>query len=836
MSQNTNITEKQLFLNIGGMQCSFCVKTINRALRQVKGVDEVGVSLAHEEVFVRYQPSMTNEIIIKDTLKKLGFRIRDQDKIVSMKQEKEELKSHQKKMIFSSIGVGIASFLMILSWLGMTHIWFPIILTLTTMGMIFGVGKDILMMAVFSLRRGILNQHVLMEFGAIGGFIGGIVGFFISPWPMMDYFAAAIFITAYHLLSGYVAALVRIKSSSAVMKLLELQPPVARVIQEDGSEIEKPIEEVKKDNIVIVKPGESIPVDGIIIRGSSHVNQSFVTGEPLPLFKEVNDEVIGGSINLDGVIFIKTTKIGDESFLTQVSKSMQQARALKPGMLLLVEKVLQYFVPGVLLAALLAFIIWTVISWLIMGEVNFYKAIFSSLSVLVMGYPCALGMATPLAMIRGSGEAAQHGILIRSGEIFQAFKDVNTVVLDKTGTITKGKPVVTKIIPVSNNLDENDILLIAAALEQFSEHPLARAITKLATQRGLNYTNMHVEKFKVIPGKGITAKLESDQYIIGSPRLLLQLGGHLDAHDRKLRKLEKQGHTVIVLAKEHQLLGFIAFSDEIKEEAREIISILQDKLRMEVILVTGDTKKAARVIAKKVGIHRWYAEVLPQEKAKIIRRLQDEGHRVLMVGDGINDAPALTQANVGMAMASGTDIAMESADIILVNNHLRSILKARTITIKSYRKTKQNIAIAFSFNGIGIPLAMLGFLTPFHAMIAMILSVTAVLLNSYIGMLIPTAKSTSPLQSENHLTKKDRTQASRIYRAIMHVPTIHCSNCINNIKSVLMRKKGIITVTGSETDKSITIWLYDGIIELPTITKLLHKCGHEVENITLETK
>ncbi len=731
-TRTTTSKKKQLFLNIGGMQCSFCVETVNKALHQLEGVFDSGVSLAHEEVYVAYDPTKIDESHIKDSLRRLGFYIRDPQKLKAFKQEQEELRHSRNLVLASGMIVLITTIMMTLSWLDIKHPVFPYVNTILAAIIIFGIGNHVLKMAWASARRRILNQHVLMEVGAIGGFLGGIAGFFIQPWPMMDFFAAAIFITAYHLLSGYVSTLVRTKTSESVMRLLKLQPTVARV-RRNGDEVEIPVTEVQKGDVVIVKPGESIPVDGIVIEGASYVDLGLVTGEPLPAIKKEGDEVIGGAMNHDGVLLVKVTRVGEETFLYQVSRSIQQARTLKPGILLLVEKVLKFFVPGVLVAALTALLFWIIVPFLFTGQPDYYKAFFSALAVSVMGYPCALGMATPLAMIRGSGEAAGYGILLRSGEAFQSFKDVDTIVLDKTGTITKGTPAVSTIRVMSPTHEEREVVRIAAAIEQYSEHPIGMAITKHARRLDVEYQSTSVMDFENIPGMGAKATVDGNQVIIGNLRFLQK--EHVvvtKEHLSLARDLEKQGSTVVGISKNGEMLGLIALSDPIKHNAKEIITKMKQQ-GFNVIMMTGDNRHTADIIARSVGINHVFSELLPQDKAQKIRELQRDGRVVAMVGDGINDAPALTQANVGIAMAAGTDIAMESADIIIMNDDLKGILIAHRIAKQSYRKTKQNVILAFSFNGIGIPLAMIGLLTPFHAMIAMVLSVTTILANSFLG-------------------------------------------------------------------------------------------------------
>ena len=607
-------------------------------------------------------------------------------------------------------------------------------------------------MAWAALRRGILNQHNLMEFAAFGGLAGGAIGFFHQPWPMADFMGASIFITAYHLLSGWVSMLVRTRSSQAIRKLMDLQPATARVVR-NGVEEEVPVEDVLTGDLVRIRPGESIPVDGSVVQGLSAVDQSLVTGESIPVERAVGDEVIGGSLNQTGTLLVQVTKVGEESFLKQVARSIQEARALKPGIMQVVEHVLKYFVPGVLIAAGSAFTIWTLGAWLITGNPNFERAIFATLAALVMGYPCALGMATPLAMIRGAGMAAQKGILMRSGEAFQVFRSVKKVLLDKTGTITRGEPQVVAVVAMGD-YEEDRVVALAAAAEITSEHPLARAIV----ERVDGLAPLEAQDFQAIPGRGIRTSIEGAPVLVGSPRYLTEEGIELAAVQERLETMEQRGRTVVAVSEGGRLAGLLAIADTLKEDAAEAIARMK-AAGLEPVMITGDNWRTARAVASQVGITEVMAEVLPDQKAEQVRKLQGQGYRVAMVGDGINDAPALMQADVGIAISTGTDIAIESADIILLGDRLGGVVDAYYIGRNSFRKTVQNVTLAFSFNGIGVPLAVTGWVHPVFAMIAMAASVSTVLANSFGGKLLP--KSTAGSKEE-------------VRRVTLEVPSIHC--------------------------------------------------------------
>lgn len=442
--------------------------------------------------------------------------------------------------------------------------------------------------------------------------------------------------------------------------------------------------------------------------------------------------MIGGSVNQTGTLLVRVTKVGEESFLSQVTRQVEEARALKPGILQLVDKVLQVFVPTVVGFAALAVLIWTLGAWLVTGEPDWSRAIFSALAVFVMGYPCALGMATPLAMIRGGGMAARKGILMRSGEAFQVLKEVKRVVLDKTGTLTEGKPALVELVPL-NGFEEDEALRLAASAEGPSEHPLARAVVDAVSERGISVPE--VRDFQAVAGKGVTASVEEHRLAVGSPRFVEGEGADLAPARRKLDELQAAGNTVVALAVDGEPAALIALADRIKDDAVEAVERLK-AAGLEPVMLTGDNERTARAVAREVGIEEYRAEVLPQDKAYVVRELQEQGHRVLMVGDGINDAPALMQSDVGIAIGAGTDIAIESADIVLVGERLGAVVDAYHIGISSYRKTVQNISLAFAFNGIGVPLAATGLVYPVWAMVAMAASVSVVLANSFGGRLI----------------------------------------------------------------------------------------------------
>jgi len=540
------------------------------------------------------------------------------------------------------------------------------------LGTMFGPGRYITKKAFQSLRRGIFNQHVLLEAGAFAGLLGGFLGLFVfSGFPTVHFFAVSVFITTYHILSEYTSLTVRTRASQAVQSLLNLQPDTARRVTRNGEIEEVPVDDLEVDNRVRVKPGESVPVDGVVVEGNSTVDESVATGEPIPVEKSEGDEVIGGSVNETGTLLVEVTATGEDAFLNQVAREIEEARAMKPGIIQLADRVLKYFVPGVLtIAALLRLPFgWSDPSPGAGAERPARRVRCAGRPVL--GYPCALGMATPLALIRGRRQAANRGILMRSGDAFQIFPDVDHIVLDKTGTITVGEPAVSEVVALHGA--ESGVLATAASAEAFSEHPLADAILDHADDRGVAYTDP--ESFDSVTGKGVRATVDGSTVLVGKPGWLEEAGIDLSAARDEIERLQSAGLTVSGVVRDGVLVGLLGIGDELKADATETVQRITDA-GIAPVMITGDNERTAQAVADDVGIDRVMADVPPDEKREEIGRLQDDGHRVAMVGDGINDAPALTQADIGIAIGAGTDIAIESADIVLMGDRLGGVMDA----------------------------------------------------------------------------------------------------------------------------------------------------------------
>jgi heavy metal translocating P-type ATPase len=775
-SQRPN--RRRIRARIGGLHCSLCTGTIEHALGRQPGVDNVAVSLTHEQALIEYDPRVARAEDLLQTLADIGYTVSDPRKLRPFDEEERALVRERGRFL-TALAMSIAA--MGLVGYPVSSAWFPLcVFSLVSLvafsfvvlrgvglrwavtgsgllaafgagiyalqlrgafggtvpwlagglalSLIFGVGRHIVRMAAAALRRGILNQHVLVEVGAFAGLAGGSIGLALHPpgYPTVAFFAVAVMVLTYHIFSEWLSLIVKTRSSQAVKKLLDLEPDMAHV-EKDGKEATLPLEQVRVGDWVRIRPGERVPVDGVVESGESDVDESLVTGEPFPIEKRKGDRTVSGSLNGHGTLLVRVTVVGEESFLRQVIRSVEDARALKPGLLHLVDRVLRVYTPLVLLAAASATLFWLIGPLVVGSSPDLQRAMFAGLSVLVMGYPCAVGISAPLSIVRGAGEAAERGVLMRTGEAFQTLRRAQRVVFDKTGTLTEGRPAVRQIVAVA--CPEKELLALAAAVEVSSEHPLARAVVQEALNRGI--APPEVQGFKAVAGQGVRARLGDTRLTVGSPAFLAAEGVDGAAEERRINDLEAQGLTVVGVAGDGVLLGLLALGDALRADAAETVRRLH-QLGIRTSLITGDNEPAARHFARAAGIDEVHARIRPAEKATLIRQLQ-EGARVAMVGDGINDAPALMQSDVGIAFGSGADIAIESADVIILNQRLSAVLDAYAVSRYSYRKIVQNVLLAFSFNGLGIPAAATGLVYPVWGMVAMAASVTAIFINSLWG-------------------------------------------------------------------------------------------------------
>lgn len=717
----------QLKVMVGGMQCSLCAGIIESTIGKRPGVHKVSANLPDEQVLIEYDREQLSVEQLLSLLRDLGFQIGRPGTTHSLDEDTIKLK-HEGRLVLA--GFVLSAITIPLMFLEMWHQvggWVGWALGVLAIATVFLLTPQLVVMAVQSRRRGLLNQPVVVQASAFGGLAGGVIGLVAKAedYPTGGFFAVTVLVVTYYVFSRWFALLVRTQNSQAVKKLLELQPDTVRLVR-DEMEGEVPLKAVSVGDLMRIKPGERLPLDGRVVSGRSAVDESLVTGESMPKQKSEDDEVVGGSINGKGTLLVEVTQVGENSFLQRVIHSIEDARGLKPGILDMVGRVLKVYVPSVMAFALLAGVFWIVFPIISGQEANYNRALFAVLSVLIMAYPCAVGMAAPLALVRGAGEAAEKGIILRTGEAFQAFGAVNHIILDKTGTLTEGAFTVREVEAIG---DRDQLLALAAAAELSSEHPVGTAIVSAARDRRLMLPN--TQEFESVTGDGIRVKIDDSVIFVGRPSFVAGQVGKPNPLASRVTELEEAGRTVVMVSRDDEFLGLIALGDEIRADTRNAIDEMK-RQGITPVLVTGDNHLAAQRVARELGIEDVRAEILPTGKADIVRSLQRMG-RVAIVGDGINDAPALTQADVGIAMGSGADIAIESADIIILGNRLDAVLNARDIGIRSYRRTKQNVVLAFLFNGIGVPLAATGLLYPIWAMVVMIVSVTAVLANSMRG-------------------------------------------------------------------------------------------------------
>lgn len=627
-------------------------------------------------------------------------------------------------MFRAAVFLGLAAGATILTWVPIPWLpWFTWgiwLFIITTPIMIFG-GKGFFVGAFHAVKDRVANMDLLIALGTSTAYVySAFVVFFPGVLPVEEknvYFEVSAIIIAFVLLGKYMEELIKKRSSAAIRKLLDLKPQTARVIR-DGAEVEIPAESLMADEIVNVKPGEKIPTDGIVTEGHSSVDEKMITGESVPVEKRAGDEIIGGTINKVGSFRFRATRVGADTTLSQIIKMVEEAQASSSNIQRLADRVASYFVPAVIGVALLAVIIWILFG-------NFTMALLSFVAVLIIACPCALGIATPAALMVGVGKGAELGILIRGAEYLERAEKLNAVVFDKTGTLTKGEPEVTEIVTFDGS--ESEVILSASIAEKGSEHPLAEAIIKRANMMGLSIPD--ADSFEAIPGHGVKVSFAGKEMLIGNMRLMKEKGVSIEGKEGVISGLEEKGNTVMIVAEDNKLKGFIAVADTLKEYAEDVVKDLKAE-GIQVVMLTGDNERTARAIGAKLGIERIVANVLPGDKAKVIKELQAEGKVVAMVGDGINDAPALAQSDIGIAIGSGSDVAKETGGIILVKDDLRDVIKSIRLSKATMRKIKQNLFWAFFYNTVAIPIAAFGLLNPIIAAAAMSLSSLSVVSNS----------------------------------------------------------------------------------------------------------
>ncbi len=736
------MSETTIRLSISGMMCAGCVSAVEKALQSVAGVTQANVNLAERTAMITGD---VDPAAVVKAVKAAGYAAAIMQGRAA-EAEKEAHEQQQYRHLWKRVWVaGVpGAFLMISDMLlgilpGMdgTGRWFWLATGLVVLAIMVYSGGHFYKGAWQQLKHRSSNMDTLIALGTGTAWLYSmLVVLFPAIVPTLArhaYFEAALVIIALVSVGNALEMRARGRTSAAIKSLMKLQPPIAHVIR-NGQEMDLPLEEVGLEETLRVRAGETVPLDGKLLEGQSHVDEAMLTGESVAVAKTVGDEVTGGTMNGSGSFLMQVSRIGADTVLAQIIDMIRQAQSSKPAIARLVDKVASVFVPVVVAIALLTFGLWY---WL-GPEPSLSYALVTSMSVLVIACPCALGLATPISIIAGVGKAAQSGILIRNGEALQQAAKLDTIVLDKTGTITRGKPTL-NAIHVADGQDADHLLQLTASLERGSEHPLGAAIRNAAEAKGLS--DLPVTAFTALAGKGVQATLAEQAYAVGNTRLMRQQGLALDAWQTQLHELDAQGQTPIFLADSQQILALFGVADAIKDDARDTIRSLQQQ-GLEVIMLTGDRREVAKHIAHEVGIHTFHAEVQPADKWQVIADLQQQGRKVAMVGDGINDAPALARADVGIAIGAGTDVAIAAADITLIGASLRGIAAAIAISKATNRTIWQNLFGAFVYNALGIPVAA-GILYPF----------TGLLLNPMIAGAAMALSSVTVVTNANRLAR-----------------------------------------------------------------------------------
>jgi Cu+-exporting ATPase len=722
---------KTTTVEVKGMTCAACALTVKKAIENTEGVIEANVNLATNKATITFDPTSVDLDEIFKNVEKTGYAL-----TFESGEEDAELKKAKNRLIASLFFVVPSFVMMILMMAGnvmipyMDYINLGIAFVLT-----FVIGFSVLERAFKALIHGNTNMELLIALGTLASFATGIMAILGLPITNFSYVSGMIMF--FYLLGQYLEALAKGRASNAIKSLLELGAKTARIIV-DEQEVEVDVSTLDIGDIMVVRPGEKIPTDGKIIEGETTIDESMATGESIPVSKKVGDEVIGGTVNASGLIKVEVTKVGKDTFLSQLVKLVQDAQGSKVPVQEFADKVTSYFVPTVLLISLTTFIFWfifpsagrhiivsaaTFIPWVNPTLNRVSMAVFAAVATLVIACPCALGLATPTALMVGSGLGARNGILIRNGKAIEVIKDTKYIVFDKTGTLTEGKPRLTDFVDFSSDKTGKTGLEVIASLEQFSNHPIAKAIVEGAKEKNIHFHD--VTDFKEIPGEGVYGKIDGTEYAAKKPEGNALVG----AIGETVEALERQGKTVVVLYKETMPIAVVAVADVIKGDAKKAIAELKE-MGFTPVMLTGDNKRTAEAVSKELGIEEYFAEVFPKDKVEVIKSLRAKGNKVTMVGDGINDAPAIKQADVGIAMGSGSDIAIEAGDIVLFNRKLESVVKAVKLSQATFRKIRQNLFWALFYNSIAIPIAALGLLHPIIAEAAMALSSINVVTNS----------------------------------------------------------------------------------------------------------
>jgi Cu+-exporting ATPase len=751
-----DVVNERVVLKISGMVCAMCVDTLETVLKKLDGVVEVRVNLASEKAYVTYNPRITSISDMKAAIEVAGYQylgVAGDEAALDLEKVSRE-KDLGEKMRRIIIGFATSLFLMGLMYLPVDR-FIPmdilmslpaydpmnLLMLIISAPVFVYVSHPIFKAALRALRNRNLNMDVMYAMGIGVAYGSSILGTFrIVLTPDFMFYETAVMLAAFLTLGRYLEAGAKGRTSEAIKKLVGLQPKTATVLR-SGQEVQMAVEDVLVDDIIAVKPGEKIPVDGLVLEGESYIDESMITGEPVPVLKSPGQSVVGGTLNKNGVLKFKATKVGKDTVLAQIISMVEQAQGSRPPIQRIADRAVSYFIPVILAIAFASFTIW----YFVLGETLLFS-LTRLISVLVVACPCALGLATPTAVTVGIGRGADLGVLIKSGEALEASEKLDFVAFDKTGTLTVGRPDVTDL--ASFGMDQKEMLRIAASAEENSEHPLAEAVVRKAKAEGIDLAD--AKDFYAYPGKGVFAVVDGREVVAGNRMIFQDRGIDVPENiEAAQAELEEQGKTVIMVSLDGKIIGMAAIADKLKDTARDAIAQLQ-KMKLRVAMITGDNARSASAIAGQIGIQDVFSQVLPEEKANEIKKLQEKGSVVAFVGDGINDAPALAQADVGIAIGSGTDVAIETGEIVLMRDDLLDVVAAIQLSRKVISRIKQNIFWAFAYNVALVPLAA-GALYPFFGItfrpelagLAMALSsVTVVTLSLWLKRYMPPAKMT----------------------------------------------------------------------------------------------
>jgi len=716
--------------NITGMHCASCVVKSEKSLKKVAGVAEASVNLPLKLATVTFDETKASEHDLHQAVRSIGYDVAAKENHSEHGNHPDAGGSHlhhqemsaARARAWQAMVLAVPVAIIGMAGLNFGQALYGYALSVWLVGIvsfyiILYIGRQFHLGMLKEIRHLSPGMDTLISMGTLAALFYSIWAMIISKNEF--YFETGAIITALILLGKFFEARSTGQASAAIAKLLELGAKTAHLI-ENGAEREVPIEQVKAGDILLVKPGEKIPVDGQVVKGQSSIDESMLTGESLPVDKKVGDDVFGATININGALEMRATKVGADTVLAQIVKLVSDAQTKKAPIQKLADKISGIFVPIVLVIAVVTAAIW----YLTTGDIS--QAFINAVAVLVIACPCALGLATPTAIMVGTGLGAERGILIKNGESLEKGKKIDVMIFDKTGTLTVGKPTVTNVVPIGAS-DEATVLRLGASLEKLSEHPLAQAVVKAAHAKSLSLLEVH--EFQNLAGKGVQGRVEENVLVIGSPRLMKELNISIAESEDKIMALESEAKTVVALGRDNQVIGLIAIADTIKPDAKEAIAAL-GKQGITTAMITGDNQRTAEAIARQLGISQVLSEVLPQDKANEVKKLQSLGKKVAFIGDGINDAPALAQADLGIAMGTGTDIAMEAGNIVLVKGSPLKAVEALALSRLTFKTIKQNLFWAFAYNIAAVPLAALGFLNPMIASGAMAFSSTSVVLNS----------------------------------------------------------------------------------------------------------